>query len=279
VLFRSLLVGGLLELVFSLVAYPVLSLTSRFGDWILIYRSGGEPALAWGTAIVHIAALYAVWQWWRTSGKATLFAIGSGEQAKLEELQRAVRDQPTDPGAWLSLADFYARRGELSLARGTVENGIAACGEVPRLLLGLTRLSMFQGRWNDAVVAARRGLQDGGGGENDVRQPLWANLALALTQMDRPDHALNAYEHLTDPLADDLRVRYGRGLVRLESGDAERGRADLQEVVSRLPEEHLLRRWAEARLEGHPLTDWKDERNVPAYARRTTPPAAPIAGV
>src|SRR5205085_8371612 len=127
---------------------------------------------------------------------------------------RAVHDRPSDPGGWLSLADFYARRGELSLARATVEDGLAACGEVPRLLLGLTRLSMFQGRWNDAVVAARRGLQDGGGGEEDVRQPLWANLALALTQMDRPDHALNAYEHLTDPVADDLRVRYGRGLVR-----------------------------------------------------------------
>src|SRR5947209_7715971 len=97
-----LLVGGLLELVFSLVAYPVLSLTSRFGDWILIYRSDGAPALAWGTAIVHVAALYAVWQWWRTSGKATLFAIGSGEQATLETLQRAVREQPAEPGSWLS---------------------------------------------------------------------------------------------------------------------------------------------------------------------------------
>ena len=296
----TLLVAGLLELVFSLVAYPALSLTARFGDWILIYRTDGAPALAWATAVVHVAVLVALWQWWRRRGKATLFAIGAGAgaEAELAVLQGAVRDRPTDPTGWLALADFYGRRGELPLARATVEDGIAGCGDHPRLLLALARLSMYQGRWNDAVVAARRGLQAGeaeeaaGGVAGDgtaghtpgeiheaVRQALWANLALALTQMDRPEHALSAYGHLTEPLADDLRVRYGRGLVRMESGDVEGGQADLRAVVDQLPEQHLLRRWAEARLEGHPLTDWNDERKVPAYARRTAPPPAPLAGL
>jgi membrane-associated protease RseP (regulator of RpoE activity) len=273
-----LLLGGLLELVFSLVAYPVLSLTSRFGDWIIVYATDRTPGLSVATGVVHVAALLALWQWWRRRGKAALFAIGSGVESPLEDLQRAVREKPGEPSAWLSLADFYARRGELALARTTIEDGITACGDVPRLLLGLTRVSMFQGRWNDAVLAARRGLQAGGPDE-EVRQPLWANLALALTQMERPDHALAAYEHLTDPLAHDLRVRYGRGVVRMESGDVEGGQADLEAVVSHLPEEHLLRRWAEARLDGHPLKDWEDDPSVPAYERRTAPPPAPIAGV
>jgi tetratricopeptide (TPR) repeat protein len=290
----TLLVGGLLELVFSLVAYPVLSLTARFGDWILIYRADGAPGLAWATGVVHVAALLALWQWWRRRGKATVFAIGAGAgvEAELARLQAAVEERPTDPDGWLALADFYARRAELPLARTAVEDGVAGCGDHPRLLLALARLSMYQGRWNDAVVAARRGLQAGDGpreevgehigeeiGEDAVRQALWANLALALTQMDRPEHALTAYGHLTEPLAADLRVLYGRGLVRMESGDVEGGRADLRAVVDQLPEQHLLRRWAEARLEGHPLTDWKDERQVPAYARRTAPPPAPLAGL
>ncbi|MDQ4098213.1 MAG: M50 family metallopeptidase [Actinomycetota bacterium] len=273
-----LLLGGLLELVFSLVVYPVLSLTTRFGDWIVVYDTDRTPELSLATGVFHALALLALWQWWRRQGKAALFAIGSGLESQLQELRRAVREYSREPQAWLSLADFYARRGELALARSTVEDGIAACGEVPRLLLGLTRLSMFQGRWNDAVLAARRGLQAEAGDE-EVRQPLWANLALALTQMERPEHALAAYEHLTDPLADDLRVRYGRGLVRMDSGDVEGGRSDLRAVVSSLPEEHLLRRWAEARLDGHPLTDWEDDPSAPAYARRTAPPPAPIAGV
>lgn len=287
----TLLVGGLLELLLSLVLYPVLSLTARFGDWILIYRTDGAPALAWVTGIVHVAALIGLWQWWRRRGKATLFAIGAGAsvEAELAELQRRVQQQPDDPGGWLALADFYARRAELPLARGAIEDGLAASGDDPRLLLGLARLGMYQGRWNDAVVAARRGLEASSGTldrhataadvGDGVRQALWANLALALTQMDRLEHALDAYGHLTDPLAGDLRVRYGRGLVRMGSGDVEGGRADLRAVVDQLPERDLLRLWAEARLQGHPLTDWKDERDVPVYARRTAPPPAPLAGL
>jgi hypothetical protein len=96
--------------------------------------------------------------------------------------------------------------------------------------------------------------------------------------MDRPDHALPAYNHLTEPVVDDLRVRYGRGVVRLESGDRDGGRADLQVVVSQLPEGDLLRRWAEARLDGHALQAWDDPR-VPAYQRSSVPPPAPLAGV
>lgn len=273
---RYLLVsGGLLELVFSLVVYPFLSLSARFGDWVMLYSRRTET-LSWGLGVVHAAALLGLFVWWKRSGKASLFAIGTGAEKEIGRLRAAVEAVPTDSARWLALADFYARRGELSLARSTVEEGVDACGDVPRLMLGLTRLSMFQARWNDAVMAARRGLQ--GEAPEDVRQPLWANLALALTQMERFDHALPAYREIMPPAADDVRVRYGRGLVRLESGDVDGGRADLEAVVSTLPEGNLLRKWAEARLEGHPLRDWVDTR-VPAYQRSSTPPPAPLAGV
>ena len=273
---RYLLVsGGMLELVFSLVVYPFLSLSARFGDWVMLYSRRTET-LSWVLGIVHAASLLALYLWWRGRGKAALFAIGSAAEKEIGALRGAVDAAPTDPAGWLALADFYARRGELSLARSTLEEGVTAAGDVPRLMLGLTRLSMFQGRWNDVVVAARRGLE--AEAPEDVRQPLWANLALALTQMERPDHALPAYGHLLPPVADDVRVRYGRGLMRIESGDAAGGREDLEAVVRTLPEGNLLRRWAEARLDGHPLRDWVDTR-VPAYQRSSTPPPAPLAGV
>ncbi len=273
---RYLLVaGGLLEVLFTLVAYPLLSLTARFGDWVIIY-DGELGTLAWVAGAAHASALLFLFTWWRRRGKSALFAIGSGTEQVVGDLRRAAEDAPRDPARWLALADFYARRGELSLARSAVEEGLAAAGDSARLLLGLARLSMFQGRWNDVVMAARRGLELEDGEE--VRQPLWANLALALTQMERAEQALPAYAHLTAPLSDDLRVRYGRGLARLESGDSEGGRRDLEAVVAALPEGTLLRRWAEARLEGHPLRDWEDTR-VPAYPRASVPPPAPLAGL
>ncbi len=274
----TLFVTGVIELVFSLVGYPLLSLIARFGDWEIIYDFDRTRGLSGATAVVHGLMLLALWRWWRRHGRAELFALGTGGEERLAELQAAIDRAPQDAAGWLNMADHYARRGELALARGTVEDGIAACGDSSRLMLGLTRLSMFQGRWNDAVTAARRGLQvDNGDVPEEVRQPLWANLALALTQMERPDHALPAYEHLTPPLADDVRVRYGRGLVRMASGDG-RGRADLESVVDQLPEENLLRKWAEARLDGHPLKKWEPPGRS-AASRGAPPPAAPLAGL
>lgn len=281
-----LLAAGLLELVFSLIAYPVLSLTTRFGDWVAIYDTRHTRGLSAATAVVHAGLLFGLWRWWRRTGRATLFAIGTGSEQAVRDLQAAVRAAPRDPARRLELADFYARRSELGLARSAVEEGLAACGDSSRLLLGLARLSMFQGRWNDAVIAARRGLASAGGhaggrgadADDDVRQRLWANLALALTQMERADHALPAYAELGTPLTDDVRVRYGRGLVRVSSGDLDGGRADLQSVVTELPEGNLLRRWAEARLAGHPLTEW-DDSHLPKYQRGGGPPPAPLAGL
>jgi hypothetical protein len=268
-----LVVGGLLQIVYSLVVYPVISLSAGFGDWVMLYSRRTET-LSWALGVAHVASLVALVVWWRRRGKETVFAIGSGTEGEVAALRAAIESAPADPARWLALADFYARRGELSLARATVEEALDKCGDVPRVLLALTRLSMFQGRWNDAVMAARRGLR--GDAHDDVRQPLWANLALALTQMQRPDHALPAYQNLKPPVLDDVRVRYGRGLVRIESGD-DGGRDDLEAVVRTLPEGNLLRRWAEARLEGHPLQDWDDPR--PSYQRGGSPPPAPLAGV
>jgi hypothetical protein len=273
-----LIAGGMLELVFSLVLYPALSLSADFGDWVIIYSRRTE-LLSWVTGIIHVGSLVTMVVWWRRRGKVLLFTIGSGTENEVARLRQGIEADPRQPGPWLALADFYARRGELGLARGTVEEAIGVCGESPRLLLGLTRLSMFQSRWNDAVTAARRGLASTDGlGSEDVRQPLWANLALALTQMERADLALEAYSHLLPPLTDDVRVRYGRGLMRMEAGDTLGGRADLDDVVRRLPEGDLLRRWAEASIEGHPLRDAEDAR-VPAHERRSGPPPAPIVGV
>jgi hypothetical protein len=271
-----LAVSGLIEIVFTLVGYPLFSLTSNFGDWIAIYDVRRLPELAWATAAVHAALLVALHRWWRRRGRSTLFTISSGAGGRVAQLEAAIASSPHDPAPRLALADLYASHGELALARTTLDDAVTACGDVPRLHLARARISMYQRRWNDAVVAARRGLQ--AGGEEDVRQPLWANLALALTQMERPDHALPAYDHLTPPLADDARVRYGRGVVRLEQGDVEGGRSDLQAVVDNLPEHHLLRLWAEARLEGRDV-EVPSDPDAPAYARAGPPPPAPIAGL
>jgi hypothetical protein len=274
-----LLLGGVLQVVWALIGYPLLSLSSQWGDWIVIYDFDATPLLSGATLAAHAGALYALWRWWRRSVRSTLFAIGSGAGDELARMRLAVSAQPEDVDGWLRLANLYATHGELGLARSTLaEAAGGAAGASPRIHLARARLAVIEGQWSSAVVAADDGLRAVGPDDADVAQRLWANQGLALASMERPTNALAAFEHLSSPVVDDARVRYGRGLARLGAGDAAGGRAHLEAVVGALPEGNLLRAWAQARLEGR-VPDPPDDSDRPNYLRRTASPPAPIAGI
>ena len=272
-----LILGGILEVGFTLVGYPLLSITAGFGDWLQIYDFQRTPRLSLITLVLHVSALAAGWRWWRGPVRRVQFAVDSGEAGELARLERAVAERPGDVGLWLDLATVYARHGNGGLARTALDQGAAACPESARLHLARTRLAVIEERWHQAMVAAEEGLR-ATDTDTGTTQRLWANLGLAFASMERPTHALAAFENVEPPVADDARVRYGRGLARLGAGDSPGGRADLEAVVAILPEGHLLRRWAEARLAGRTPAA-PDDSHLRSYQRRTTSPPAPIAGV
>jgi peptidase M50B-like protein len=69
-----LMVGGLLEMGFTLVGYPLLSFSTRFGDWQTVYDFRATPELSLTVAIVHVVALAGIWRWWRVSLRPALMA-------------------------------------------------------------------------------------------------------------------------------------------------------------------------------------------------------------
>ncbi|MDQ4070486.1 MAG: hypothetical protein M3203_13600, partial [Actinomycetota bacterium] len=280
-----LILGGLLQLGFHLVLYPLLSLSAQVGDWRVIYDFDATPALSAATAAVHVAALTATWAWWRSSGRRTLFNVDHGLDAEVARLEAAVAASPGDADPAIELAVLYARNGEAALARETLEAAArdprVTGADAARLHLLRARLAMIEDRWNQAYMAAREGLAamgDGNSGADELAQRLWANAGLALASMDRPEQALAALAQVHPPVLDDPRVRYARGLARLACGDRAGGEADLRSVVGWRPEGDLLRQWAEAQLEGREPPP-PDDRDRPNYARRTKAPPAPIAGV
>ncbi|MGH9263412.1 MAG: hypothetical protein ACRD1D_01840 [Acidimicrobiales bacterium] len=281
-----LIVGGLIELGFHLVLYPVISLSARAGDWRVIYDFSATPGLSTVTAAAHVAALAAAWYWWRNRVRRTLFHVDHGLEREVAELEGAMGASPNDPEPVIRLAVLYAANGETSLARKTLDDAaespvLAGLGKA-RLQLARARMALIEDRWNQAYLAAREGLDAVGAGDgaagSEVVQRLWANVGLALASMDRPEQALAAFAHVQLPVADDPRVLYARGLARLACGDRAGGQADLRSVVGWRPEGDLLRQWAEAQLEGREPPP-PDDRDRPAYARRTKAPPAPIAGV
>jgi hypothetical protein len=276
-----LLFGGLFELLFALVGYPLLSATARFGDWLVIYDFSATPTLSWVTAAVNGAVLVGLWRWWRGELRVRLFSITHGTGAELAELRAAVRRAPRAPEPRLALANHFAAVGDLGLAATALDEGAAAVARAdsPRLHLARARLALHRGRWNSALLATRAGLAClPRAADDDLEQRLWANQGLALAQMERPSLALAAFAHLHDSTAADPRVRYCRGLARLATGDEEGGRADLWAVADALPDGDLLRRWAEARLAGG-VPDAPDDSDRPPWQRRSTAPPAPVGSV
>ncbi len=283
-----LIVGGLIEAVFGLVGYPLISESGRFGDWLLLYDFGVNPGLSWASLVVHIAVVFGLWYWWRNSLRRTLFGITYGEEARVAELSAAVARHPDDLEARMALANLFAGYGDLKLADAALDDGVHAVGEPARLQLARARLAVYQDKWTQALLATQAGLAALDGSDTSmvdrhgIAQQLWANQGVALTQLGRSSLALAAFAKVDEALLADPRVRYCRGLARLDSGDTAGGRGDLSAVAAaspgRVPGDQLLRRWAAARLIGRE-PDPPDDSDRPAWARRSKSPPAPIAGV
>ena len=294
--FRYLLVlGGLFEVLFALVGYPVLSLATRFGDWLVIYDFEATPGPAVAAAVAHGLLLYGTWRWWRVGLRRTLFAAASGREDELASLEEAVTSDPADAEKRLALANLFAAHGDLDLAGATLDDGVATSRDPARLHLARARLAMYRGRWNQALLATRAGLEAdaalplpadvgsgggraGAGGSADVRERLWANQGLALTQLERPQLSLAAFDNVGGEVLGDPRVRYCRGVSRLATGDVHGARTDLAAVAAALPPGDWLRRWAEARLEGGEPAP-PDDHDRPNWQRLQEAPPPPITGV
>jgi hypothetical protein len=279
---RTFIFGGLLQVGFQLVMYPLISISAQFGDWIAIYDFERTPALSTVTAVAHAVVLAATWRWWRGSARRALFDIDHDLSAEVARLESAFAAAPHDPQPAMELAVLYARNGEMGLARQALDEAaehpaLTGAGAA-RLHLARARLAVIEDRWSQAYLAVQAGLAAAGDAGGEVAQRLWANAGLALEAMHRPQQALEAFARVEPPVLDDPRIRYTRGLARLAAGDRAGGEADLRAVVGRVPEGDLLRQWAEAQLEGREPPP-PDDRDRPNYARRTKAPPAPIAGV
>ena len=280
---RVLIMGGLLQVAFQLVVYPLLSLSARFGDWQVIYDFGSTPGLSAATALAHVGALALLWRWWRGRVRRTLFDVDHGLGAEIAALEAAMAASPQDPEPAMELAVLYARNNEMSLARETMdtaaENPLLTGAGAARLHLARARLAVIEDRWSQAYLAAQAGLSRlDADDDGEVAQRLWANAGLALAFMLRPEQALAAFARVRPPVADDPRFLYARGQARIAVGDRAGGHADLQAVIAWRPEGDLLRQWAEAQLEGREPAP-PDDSDRPNYARRTKAPPAPLAGV
>ena len=232
-----LILGGTLQVGYALVGYPVLSLSSNWGDWVAIYDFGATPALSWATAVGPRGRCWSACG--GGGGGRCATPCSRSDRARATGWRRCGGRCGTPPptsGRGSTWPGCTPARGELGLARDTLDEA-AGAGAAPtaRIHLARARVAIMESRWSAAVMAAEEGVKAAGPDDVEVVQRLWANQGLALASMERPTHALAAFDRVQSPVVDDARVRYGRGLARLGAGDPEGGRADLEAVVRALP--------------------------------------------
>ena len=108
---------ALIQLIISLIIYPLFSLITRSGDWIQIYNLKFQPYAPF-TLIVHVILLYKLWQlyhsyqfiYWRLSRSSNTISIWN--KLKTEQENRSNDLQPK-----LDLAYFLIKHQETHEAK------------------------------------------------------------------------------------------------------------------------------------------------------------------
>lgn len=182
----TLVYGGLFQIVFALIGYPVLSLFTHFGDWVEIYSFSTVPALALVGAAGHAAAGGGAWLWWR----ARLHGL-------VRQWERSAPDAQPDPAAVREAAE----------------------SDDPARLLEAARAQLQRGRPHQAVGTLRRALDRAESAEDRaLEQHALVNLFLALTYDHQTAEAVRVFGRLAPHWLEQPPVQKALDLIQLRTG-------------------------------------------------------------
>lgn len=202
---RVLLVAGQLEIIFTLVVYPLMTIGGYFdGDWSTIYDFGSTPVASTITLAVHAAVLIGLWLARRRLAEAD-WAISRRRADELARLRAAIRKDPADVGARHALARLFLDGGRRGWAAEASADGLRACGENAALYATLAEALMKRGQFNEALGAVTRAIELT---EHAPETRMWlrAHRAIALTAVGRCAEAVEAFSALEGPAASDPAV-------------------------------------------------------------------------
>lgn len=224
-----LLDTGYFQTMYALVGYPLLSFIGFVGDWVIIYDFKRTPTLSALTGIVHLVVLLAVWAWWRSPRVRYLrYTLVTGKGNDVQALQQRIASQPDDVQAYVELAETFLAHGEDSLAEQTVQEAVRRGLTHPLLDLVLGRTALARGNVVRAIEAFHQALEGGLPAEREAEA--WATLGTLLVHEGKHREALEAFSHVSGPLANSPNVLYYRALARRAVGDTLGAVEDLRRV-------------------------------------------------
>ncbi len=206
-----------IQLFFSLLGYPLLSLLGVEGDWVGIYGIPPMP-IKIVIAAAHIALLLGlIWAIRNPRLRRWRLLLSHEAQRRVSSLEARIAAYPSDIQPRLDLAQYYLEQGEPALARETVDEAIAAMPGDPDALFAAGALAEQSKKPQQAVAYYQQALEGMGPGQRS------ANIALRLgrlyTTQDRPADAVTAFTRAVDGGPPSAEARYWRGRAYLRLHD------------------------------------------------------------
>lgn len=211
-----LLVAGQLEIVFTLIVYPLMTLGDFFAsDWRTIYDFGVTPVASSVAAAVHAGLLAAVWMSRRRLDELR-WAIARGRVDELRRARAAIATAHDDAAAHSRLAHLFLEGDQPRWAAEAAAQGLEGCGEDATLYALLGVALVRRQAFDEALGPLTRGEEISGAAPETT---LWirAHRAIALAATGRSDEALAAFSSLEEPMARDPAVQAWRERARSEA--------------------------------------------------------------
>lgn len=235
-----------IQLGWSLVGYPLITLTGIDSDWRTIYSPGtfdvGIPLF-----VFHVALVISLWlidrSAWLKRWELSLFK-GAGEQMKrfdaaveqhFDKASRSIHmDRPVPPAAvdaLLARGNFYASHGEFSLAQIDYRSVLAADPQNVRALYNTGQIHLMQKHFGQAEKAFRAALGRAPG-DPQIAGRLHYGLAMCLYHRGKAADSIPEFDQAIARVPDIADFYYWRGLARRQTRDNAAARNDFNRAAA-----------------------------------------------
>jgi hypothetical protein len=223
------------ELIYSLIIYPVMSFALREGDWVKIYDFTVQP-YAPLAAIFQVVLLWGLWRL-NHSQKATYWRLSRNTNTLeiWEKLKTNIAEQPKDVQPPLELAYFLLQNNEVSAAKKVANKVYKIAPQENRVRIFKIAMDCTRRKYRKAVQSGQQLLNTELSSEDQIR--LYRILCFSLYKMHRLPEAL-FYANQGLALAPiDYKLRCHRAVVYQMQGQMQEARADLDIAIENAPDE------------------------------------------
>ena len=222
------------ELIYALVAYPVISWVLRIGDWVKIYDFTVQP-YANGTLITHLVLLGTLWQLfhsdiairWRLSRNPHILA-------KWAKLQADSAHQSQDLELELNLAYFLLQQEEIHEAKNLARQIAQIAPDNERVQVLQVAIDCFNRSYRKAIKSGQQLLNKNLSNEDQLR--LYRLLCFCLWKTRQLKEALLIGNQGLIIAPQDYKLRCHRAMIYQALGQYQEARADLNVALRNAPD-------------------------------------------